>query len=426
MLSTTKTLENSERLPSQSTASHTPEQLATERLVGIDVLRGFAVLMVVTNHVPHYAHGGFRQNPWFFPALMMDFGYLGVPLFVLISGFCIHRRAAIKQLSTGKASVGWINFWKKRFWRLYPPYIAAIVLSLSCAFLISDGTHKSWVTLIPDLITHLCLVHNLTAEYAGSLGNAAFWSLGMEEQLYLLYIPLLFLLQRKSSRGALLVVAAISIGWRVSIMAPMMEKLTRISGLGSWGLWPFNFWLHWALGAVAVDAYFGNCRLPKWCSSLFVGIIAGMAGAMVNLLTIKFLASTQLGATWGLNWQSVGISRLSSVGELAFALAFFCLMNCVVQADNQVLFCNRFFRTIASLGKVSYSVYLVHLPTIYVLEKLVPLGYSVGDWLMRIVIYVSTVFMIGTVFYFLVEQWFLAGRCPVLCRSTKPVTSLGE
>ncbi len=192
------------------------------------------------------------------------------------------------------------------------------------------------------------------------------------------------------------------------------------------GLWPFSFWLHWVLGAMAVDAYFGNCQLPKWCSSLFVGIVVAMAGVMVNVLTSRFLASTQLGATWGLNWQSVGMFRLSSVGELAFPLAFFGHMNCVVQPENQVLFRNRFFETIASLGKVSYSVNLVHLPTIYLMEKLVPLGYSVGDWRMRMVIYVSTVFMVGTVFYFLVERWFLAGRCPVIWRSTKPVTSLGN
>jgi peptidoglycan/LPS O-acetylase OafA/YrhL len=413
MLSTTKTLENSERPLSQSTASHTPEQLATERLVGIDVLRGLAVLMVVTNHVPHYAHGGFRQNPWFFPALMMDLGYLGVALFVLISGFCIHRRAAIGKATVGDPTLNWVQFWKKRFWRLYPPYLAAIAFSLACAVLLGQRRLEIFRSIVPDLLTHLFLIHNLTASYSNGLGNGAFWSLGMEEQLYLLYIPLLVLIRRRSTVFAIGIAASTTILWRILITSPMMSSHDSVYGFGMWIMWPFHYWLHWALGALAVDAYFGNYRMPAWCSSLTVGLATGFVGLLSNRLTFDFVCKTKMQSTFGLQAWSEYVPRVSNVGELAFAVAFFCLLNWCVQVDkHHFLLRNRLSFLIAGIGQISYSVYLIHLPVIYVLERYLPFSHSVTDWILRMLIYVGTALVAGAIFYGLVERWFLAGRCP--------------
>ena len=409
--------------------ARTPEQLAAERLVGIDILRGLAVLAVVMNHTPHYAMGGFRENPWFFPALLMDYGYLGVPLFVLISGFCIHRRAAIKAMTSGDWSFKWVEFWLKRFWRLYPPYLAAIALSITCALFLHDKSPGLSNSIGPDVATHLLMVHNLTADYSGGLGNAAFWSLGMEEQLYAMYFLLLLMMRRKSHTFAIFVAAFTTVAWRfIGSAACRAEPASIIpetfGGLGSWGLWPFSFWLHWALGAIAVGAYFGNCRLPHWCSSLSASIAAAGVGLLTNRLTFDFLMKTSLANTIDLTRWAEYSPRVSNIGELVFAIAFFCLLNwCVLIPRTHFLLRNGVSVGLSWIGKISYSVYLTHLPIIYVLENYLPFGNTPTDWILRMLIYVGTSLVAGAAFYQMVERWFLAGRCPKFWRSSKTVAS---
>ena len=394
--------------PKPVTRDDTPP--VARRLVGIDILRGLAVLAVVANHTPHYAHGGFRENPWFFPALLMNYGYLGVSLFIVISGFCIHRRAAIQAMATGCWSLNWVQFWKRRFWRLYPPYLAAIVLSLAFAHFFHERTPNVWDAIGRDLTTHLLMVHNLTEEYAGGLGNAAFWSLGTEEQLYGLYFVLFLCLRKVSHKVGLLLAAVVTLAWRCcALFMP-----TTTLGLGAWYLWPFHFWIHWALGAIAVDAYFGNLRLPRWCYSPCVGATAAIVGMLSNRETFDFLAKTHLDSLLSMEAWSSFVPLISSVGELAFALAFFCVMNWCVQPANSRLFRNPVAIGMSYIGRVSYSVYLVHLPVIFALERYIPFGLSPADWLARCAVYISASLAAGMLFYLLVERWFLAGCCPRL------------
>jgi peptidoglycan/LPS O-acetylase OafA/YrhL len=388
------------------------EQLAAERLIGIDVLRGLAVIAVVLNHTPHYAHGGFRENPWFFPAMLMDLGYLGVPLFVLISGFCIHRRTAIGMKTTGTVKLNWVQFWKKRFWRLYPPYVAAIILSLFCALLLHDRSTEIFSSIVPDLLTHLFLVHNLTAKYPVGLGNGAFWSLGMEEQLYLLYIPLMFFIRRRSIVFAVAIATVTTILWRILITSPLMTSVNSIGGLGMWGMWPFYYWMHWALGALAVDAYFQNCRLPRWCDSLVVSLFAIVAGCLTNSLVFNVVMKTGLATNPLLLAWSPHQRSISVVGELVTVMGFFGLMNWCVRNPSHILMQSRLSQSLARLGRISYSIYLTHVPLLFVLEEHFPLSHSVTDWLIRIIIYPFCCVLMGAFFYWAVERWFLSGRCP--------------
>jgi peptidoglycan/LPS O-acetylase OafA/YrhL len=380
--------------------------LRNDRLQSVDVLRGLAILAVVCNHSPHYAIGGFRNNPWFFPALAMDFGYLGVPLFVVISGFCIHRRAAIRKSRGDCQPPDWIKFWKRRFWRLYPPYLVAIAFSLICESAISNKPLLDTFDTA-DLFTHLLLVHNLTSQYAGGLGNGAFWSLGMEEQLYFLYVPLLFLCLRKSTVFSVLIAASTTLGWRVLVGSGLLPA--SFCGLGAWFAWPFSYWMHWALGALAVEACFGVSRLPRWCRSRTLAIIVLSLGMVTNQLTFKFLSQTTPGRQVALNWEAPSFAFLSHVGELLFGVAFFIFLNHSLLRDMSRSGASVISRQLAGIGKISYSVYLIHLPVIHLVEKYFPLSHSAQDWPIRIAMCLGGSLLAGTAFYFCVERWFLTG-----------------
>src|SRR5689334_2152233 len=101
----------------------------------IDQLRGLAALAVVVCHLSVSAYldvpnvdGG--RWPWL--AMLLGFGYLGVPLFFVISGFCIHLpfARALAQDPGAVSMPDWRRFFARRFWRLYPPYLAALAVAL--------------------------------------------------------------------------------------------------------------------------------------------------------------------------------------------------------------------------------------------------------------------------------------------------------
>ena len=390
-----------------------PPLSPSHRLDSIDVLRGLAALAVVAIHIPHYAHGGWREHPFFFLAFLFNYGYLGVPLFVVISGFCIHRRAALKTAKFGTSKIDWIGFWKRRFWRLYPPYLAAIVFSLSCAYFLHDRFEMSWPDLAWNLSVHLLLVQNLTKEYATSLGNGAFWTLGMEEQLYMLYFLLFLVMVRCSRRTALAFVVVITVAWQVATFW-LRHIDIQLGGivLGSWGQWPFIYWLHWTLGALAVDAYCGNVRLPRWCFSVWWAAGLSLVGVVLNQNMINLVSSLRFVQTSafcdGFEQTILPIWTLAlPAGIWSFAMSFFCLMNWSLGRELRGAFTGQFAGRLAAVGRMSYSLYLTHVPVIYVLEEWVPFGHSPRDWLLRYLIYAPTTLLVGYAFFWSVESWFL-------------------
>lgn len=389
------------------------ELRANSRLVGIDMLRGIAILLVLAIHIPHDAPGGWRDNPWFFPAFFADFGYLGVPLFILISGFCIHAAAARNRAAGGGYGFDWAQFWKRRFVRLYPPYVAAMVLSLVFATWLHSKVADPASLLGWDLATHLLLVHNLTSEYATSLGNGAFWSLGTEEQLYALYALLLLLFTRFSGRTALFFVAGVTLAWR--LVTPFWPDPGPSLGpfhLGQWFQWPLHYWLHWTLGAVAVDAYLGNRTLPAWTRSVPGAIAALALGLAFNRNTFEFLLSTQLPMTFLRTADAMTLAVLHNMGELMVLAGFFMLLNVVLRMERDGRLRGALLASLAWVGRISYSLYLVHVPVIHALEARMPFDGSEAHWPLRYAVYGTIVMLAGYAFHRLVERWFLNGRLP--------------
>jgi len=383
------------------------------RLLSIDLLRGVAILAVLAVHIPHDAPGGWREHPFFLFSWLAGFGYFGVPLFILISGFCIHRRAAESRQRTGSYHFSWRQFWVRRFIRLYPPYVAAILLSLFAAFLLHQRFPDPTRFLGWDLVTHLLLMHNLTWEYATGLGNGAFWSLGTEEQLYGLYFLLSLMLTWRSPRFALIVAAAVTVTWRL-VIPHFSDSGIDVGAftIGKWYQWPLQYWLHWALGAIAVEAWFGQIRLPPWCRSLpFAAMLVGV-GMLANNVTFDLLANTSGVLRMLVPIDPIWRDSLHNIGELVVLLGFFCVLNGLLQRDREGVRIVPGGSSVAQIGRISYSIYLVHIPVIYTLQSHLTLGAAPAEWLLRYLAYGSSAILCGYLFHLGVERWFLDGRWP--------------
>ena len=219
----------------------------------LDPVRGIAILLVFLYHVLGMAFGG-DQLPWgpwfrdftgsrsFFALLPVTFGWAGVVIFFVVSGFCIH-------LSFSRRA-DWMVFFQRRFFRIYPPYLV-VLLFFALAYPITRLHFTSWEDGF-QLFSHLTLIYNTNAQWVFGI-NPSFWSIAVEVQLYVLYPVLCLLASRFGWRRALLGIATLEIGLRLAY--GVMDTLHG-TGLPRWVTdSPFYFWFSWALGAWLAELY---------------------------------------------------------------------------------------------------------------------------------------------------------------------------
>jgi len=313
----------------------------------VDALRGAAALGVVLYHtIGPKAQFGPTVLRWmaapFLP--MIRFGYVGVFLFFVISGFCIHLSRARAQ-SQHRSATSFTAFWKRRMRRLYPPYLIALTLYL----LIAGFTTKFEATLfyVCDLVLHILMLHNLDSHTVYNI-NGVFWTLAIEEQLYLAYFLLLFLRNRWGWPRTLLAcilarviwfVASTAIRQRLNIDIPIAEAAA-------------SHWFTWALGALSVEAMYGLVQLPAWCYR-------------IRLAFVTLLAS--VGLTYLLPFVEAHNRMLHDVLWLIlhplWGFGFFILVNFLVVAEKgwrNKVHIPSVIRYLAIIGVFSYSLYLTH------------------------------------------------------------------
>jgi len=141
----------------------------------IDGLRAIAVIAVIINH--------FNES-------LLPSGYLGVDVFFVISGYVITL-----SLSKTRSTDVWSfasSFFKRRIKRLAPALFTCITITAALACLFNDRTASHINTGIAALIgTSNIYLHSLSTDYfAESTKLNPFtqtWSLGIEEQFYLIF-----------------------------------------------------------------------------------------------------------------------------------------------------------------------------------------------------------------------------------------------
>jgi peptidoglycan/LPS O-acetylase OafA/YrhL len=386
-----------------------------QRLRSVDALRGVAALAVLFTHVPHLETLSICGRRLLF--LPFDYGRQGVTLFLVISGFCIHLTVAKKLAGGQGVACNWASFWRRRFHRLYPPYLGAIAVSLLCVLAVGwlnpafIGDWESQTALGGDVTTHLLLIHNLFKRYTLGLGNGAFWSLGLEEQLYGLYA--VFLLARTQLGLGRAFLSTLTV-WALWFAAGVALNPSYLR-LESWITWPFTWWFVWLLGAVAAESYAGVIRLPTWCyraEAVFVAVCFGLVlyQPIFSLLRADRLLMCLLGEKPVESWLLDPRGTFASLSHYAFAFAFFIIINLVVQAEQRGRWGGRANHWMSRIGIMSYSLYLVHLPILRVGEELfsrLHVGRTVPGTALRYVLMVPLCISLAYGFFRLVERRFL-------------------
>jgi peptidoglycan/LPS O-acetylase OafA/YrhL len=283
-----------------------------EREEWVDWARGLAAVAVAFYHFNQAQPG----TGWF--GSLVSHGWLGVPVFFVLSGYCIQLAA--------RRSQDWRRFLIARFFRIYPPYLASLAL---VALLIAWRIHATGFNDIvkpPQSIGDVALTLTLLIEPVTHVHalNWVYWTLTFEAAFYL--VVTLAVVVPKAQLSVMLAITAASI-----VLAPSISQTPLPQGL--------FFLAHW--GAFALGVGVAEFRSGKLRMGLALLALGGVAVCVQEESPAQLAAL--LTATFAL---TQGIRRLSLSG-LRLPL-------------------------LRRLGEISYSLYLLHVPVgIYFLRKFV-------------------------------------------------------
>jgi peptidoglycan/LPS O-acetylase OafA/YrhL len=331
----------------------------------VDALRGVAVLLVLLHHLDIGVL--VADSSWLRPVkLLHEAGFLGVSLFLVLSGFSIHLRVA----SGGSFAVR--PFLLRRFVRLQPTYYVALGFALLLALVLVLAGHPwpqpRWGLPGAPIPVWLLLVTHLTV-LAGTVVPPGWlsitWSLALEEQIYLLYAAVAGRLRRVPAwRWLLLVVAAcLAFRFAAELVLPSVPK-SFPPGPGVWS-WSATFafqqvparMAEWFTGALIAQWWAGTQRLPRALTGAVAGPVLAAAALGVMLLLFRHQGG----------WTSLAGHRFAITDVLfdpVAGLAFGALLVCCLAAEQRGSRPSPPAAGLAWLGERSYSMYLAHAPIV--------------------------------------------------------------
>ena len=351
------------------------------RLAGIDGLRAAAALWVVLFHARVFS--GARL-----PLAPIDFfvrsGSTGVSLFLVISGFCLYLPFAAGRQGRFKAG----SFFMRRARRLLPAYYCSIAIALGL-HLAGGGNLGFGPMSLNDvawqIVTHVTLTHTLFTNTFYAL-NGAYWSLGLEWQLYLA-LPLLILGIRRFG-----LVPTLGAAIMVNVVYRLALALSASHAWVSPGLLP----------AVVLP----NLLPGRWAEFVFGMIIAELY-ARGSLRRLPHIASY----AWAPMMLLAIVVAGTPLGHLGSGAAFAFLVTGVLAEQGLT---RRIFswRPLVTLGIMSYSLYLVHQPVIQALAFVLrhDLGLSPTYAFAGLIVLAPVVLAIAWALFVLVERYTLTSH----------------
>lgn len=191
----------------------------------IDGLRAVAVLSVFIFHLNHQWLPG---------------GFVGVDIFFVISGYLI-TSILFNDCGAGKFSIG--RFYQRRIARIFPAFFAVALVTIAVAAFVYSSLDfaSAGANLVAASLSVANLKYILQGNYFEMSLDAQpflhYWSLSVEEQFYIIFPFLLFLLFRYARRHLTLVLTLLGLG---SLFACI--KLTQSNPVWAFYLLPTRAW----------------------------------------------------------------------------------------------------------------------------------------------------------------------------------------
>ncbi len=372
------------------------------RLLTVDALRALAAVSVLLHHLPPFTGPLIVLRPW------QAIGFVGVGLFLVLSGFSIHYKWAATRIG---GEFDQRVFWRRRFFRLVPSYWMAAALSLAVALAIGSLAQPvaPWGggdTLVPWALAWLSQIVVVTANFIPVPVLFVTWTIALELQLYGAYAAVVHFVRRFDPWRIVFWALIVTLTWRFA--AQWLVTSIPAGGFLPSGDSPLESRIlysqmparcfEWFLGMLAAEAYFGNVRLPRWTRS-------GLLGCLLVLVVGAIQREPLLGGL-ALNGHEFYLTDV--LFDPIVGLAFFILLNWAIASERTGWIhagAGRPLRWAAYVGLFSYSIYLVHLTVIQLWDDLLGVSSNV-----TIVAEGAVAVALAWVFFILVERRYLQRR----------------
>jgi peptidoglycan/LPS O-acetylase OafA/YrhL len=295
-------------------------------------IRGFAALWVVGHHLQFdLAYSGYPSGGWLFRP-----GYVAVDIFFVLSGFVI--TAVHRDLN--RAGLG--DFLLRRIFRLYPLhlFVLALILGLWLASEARFGAHDPTEQLrdlpIVVLLLQPYVIHGLT-------WNTVSWSIGVELLCYALFPLVILAVRRLEFVGCALVLL-------------MMAAIER---------------------HVQSDVVWGPDAVARGLAGFGLGMLVQQMTALVPTPRARAASLIEIAAL-------LGILLAVLAGHLRIIPLFGALLIWGLAAERGIIARGLCAGWCVWLGRISFSVYLIHPTLIDLAFVLLPpgrlgLGHMAGE-----------------------------------------------
>jgi peptidoglycan/LPS O-acetylase OafA/YrhL len=343
----------------------------TKRQLELDVLRGIAVMLVVTYHIKYVQP---VDHPFF--QFLIRGGWSGVNLFFALSGFLVGGLLFREYRDRQKVDV-W-RFLARRGFKIYPSFWLLVIAS---AFIPLAGK----LPTLPQVAEELFYIQNYAGGY---LDNT--WSLAIEEHFYLILALLVWLYAAKGGSNPFRSLPFIGVVVSLAVLFMRVVVAQRNP--------TFTWDIHYTPTHIRIDglfigaviAYFDTFFKERFTAFVkkyrFVLLLVGIAGLFPafyrNVENPRFCA-----------W----LFSLIAIGSAALVMATLAIR------------LPRWFSPLGLIGKYSYNIYLWHGSMVGFFIPLIK-GYLpwLGSWI--ILVYLVGSVLLGIGMSAAVEQPFLVLR----------------
>jgi peptidoglycan/LPS O-acetylase OafA/YrhL len=302
----------------------------SQRIGLLDFLRGFSMATIVVFHYLQQLALPAGLKPLIF------FGGTGVHLFFVLSGYTLYRSFSAKPL-------GYFTFLRRRFSKIYIPYIAVVTISALVSVIVPLYKEGSWYAWLG----HVFLYKFADKTIIGSYGYQ-FWFVSTLFQLYLLFVPLYWLMKKSKPATLTLLLFVVSMAWNAMIIALGVDYNR------SWNsFFPVFLW-EMALG-MTLAYRFTDATIEKPLPVVKLLLIGGIA-----LVSYAFMA-LKGGQAGRVTNDIFALTGYTAVALLSYQWSGKALRNGV-----------------SWLGGISYSWFLWHMFFIELARVFVPQPYTTG------------------------------------------------
>jgi peptidoglycan/LPS O-acetylase OafA/YrhL len=293
---------------------------ANSKIGIVGALRGFAAVAVCWYH---FVYG---QDTWL--KWTAKYGWLGVHIFFVISGFIIPYSLYQYRYSIRD----YFRFAGKRLARLHPPYVASIVVVVALGYMMMLIPH--WNAPRPDtsflqMVSHFFYVNDFVGR---PWLNVAYWTLSIELQWYLLLGVAFPLLGNRRWQmqiaGALLLI----LGHR---LVPNEHIIFHIVPVFLIGVFVFQYRMRlssMARALISIGAMFAIMKTPIGMPVSVVSVAAGLLIAFVTLENRWLLKLGEVSYSLYLLHIPIGLRVIDFTSRLPYAGRYLVLIDIVAIA----------------------------------------------------------------------------------------------